>query len=119
RGVDYKARYRGKKGLETISWKDVLLDFESFRMRVFPVSALSKQPAARFAQLTELLNAQAITVEQFKRLFDLPDLEAENELDSADTDVIDRAMDIMVTTGRYLSPEPFDNLDLIIQRAGK
>lgn len=115
----YKARYRGKKGIEAIDWKDVLMDKEDFVLKVFPVSALSKQPSAKFAQLSELLNMQAITVEQFKRLYELPDLEAENELDSSDTDVIDRAMDIMVTTGRYLSPEPFDNLDLIIQRAGK
>lgn len=115
----YKARYRGKKGIETIDWKDIMIDKSEFVLKVFPVSALSKQPSARFAQLGELLNMQAITVEQFKRLYDLPDLEAENELDSSDTDVIDRAMDIMVTTGRYLSPEPFDNLDLIIQRAGK
>jgi hypothetical protein len=119
RGKTFKARYRGKKGLEVVDWKEVLLDFKSFTMSVFPVSELSKQPAAKFAQLTEMLDRQAITVEQFKRLYELPDLEAENELDSADTDVIDRAMDLMVTKGRYLAPEPFDNLDLIIQRAGK
>jgi hypothetical protein len=119
RGVKYKARYRGKKGIESIDWKEVLMDKDDFVLKVFPVSQLSKQPAARFAQLTELLNAQAITVEQFKRLYELPDLESETELDTADTDVIDRAMDIMVTTGRYLSPEPFDNLELILQRAGK
>ncbi len=115
----YKARYRGKHGIEEVDWKDVLMDRESFVLKVFPVSQLSKQPAAKFAQLTEMLNAGAITVEQFKRLYELPDLEAENELDSSDTDIIDRNMDIMVTTGRYMSPEPFDNFDLIIQRAGK
>ncbi len=115
----YKARYRAKKGVEVVDWKDVLMDRESFVLKVFPVSQLSKQPAAKFAQLTELLNKEAITVEQFKRLFDLPDLEAENELDTADTDIIDRNMDIMVVEGRYLSPEPFDNLELIIQRGGK
>lgn len=114
-----RTSYQGKKGLEQIDWKDVLMDKDAFVLRVFPVSQLAKQPAAKFAQLTELLNAQAITVEQFKRLFELPDLEAENELDTADTDIIDRNLDIMVTTGRYVSPEPFDNLDLIIQRAGK
>lgn len=116
---DYSVRYRGKHGHERMVWAKVLLDREDLILRVFPVSQLSKQPSAKFAQLTELLNAQAITVEQFKRLYEIPDLEAESELDTADTDIIDRNMDIMVTTGRYLSPEPFDNLDLIIQRAGK
>lgn len=116
---DYSVRYRGKRGTETMMWRDVLMDREELILRVFPVSQLSKQPSAKFAQLTELLNAQAITVEQFKRLYELPDLEAESGLDTADTDIIDRNMDIMVTTGRYLSPQPFDNLQLIVQRAGK
>jgi hypothetical protein len=118
----YKVSYRSKRGLEPVDWKDLvdlIDDKESFVLTVFPISALSKNPAAKFAQLTELLNAGAITVEQFKRLFELPDLEAENELDTADTDILDRNMDIMVTTGRYIGPEGFDNLDLLIARAGK
>lgn len=119
RNGSYKARYRGKRGIETVDWKEVLMAKDDFVMKVFPVSALSKQPSAKFAQLNEMLTVGAINVEQFKRLYELPDLEAENELDTADTDIIDRNMDIMVTTGRYLSPEPFDDLELIVVRAGK
>jgi hypothetical protein len=119
-GKSPTVRYQGKHGSENLKWKEVLpKKLSALVMRVFPVSALSKQPSALFAQLTELLNAEAITVEQFKRLFSLPDLEAENQLDTADTDIIDRNMDIMITTGRYLSPEPFDDLPLLIKRAGK
>ena len=119
-GGNPKVKHRGKYGTEPLQWKDVLpKDLSELVLRVFPVSQLSKQPSALFAQLTELLNAQAITVEQFKRLFDLPDLEAENQLDTADTDILDRNMDLMITTGRYLSPEPFDDLELLIKRAGK
>lgn len=117
---DAEVRYRGKAGFERVRWADVLpKKREDLVLTVFPVSQLSKQPSARFAQLQELLNAGAITIEQFKRLYEMPDLEAENQLDTADTDIIDRNMDIMVTTGRYLSPEPFDNLDLLVARAGK
>lgn len=119
RDVKYTARYRGKHGIETIDWKEVLQDSADLVLKVFPVSALSKQPSARFAQLTEMLNAGAITVEQFKRLYEIPDLEAENDLDSADTDVIDRTLDIIVTKGKYLSPEPNDKLELCLARASK
>ncbi len=115
----YKVPYESKKGITTVDWKDALLDKGKFKIRVFPVSELSKNPAAKFAQLDQLMDRGAITIDQFKRLFDLPDLEAENETDLADQDIIDRTLDIMVVRGRYMSPEPFDNLDLIIQRAGK
>jgi hypothetical protein len=115
----YKVPYESKKGIVSVDWKNALLDKGKFKIRVFPVSELSKNPAAKFAQLDQLMDRGAITIDQFKRLFDLPDLEAENETDLADQDIIDRTLDIMVTRGRYMSPEPFDNLDLIIQRAGK
>lgn len=122
RGDDYTTYYNGKQGRELLhwaEWKEMLQDRKSFSIRVFPVSALSKHPAAKFAQLVEMLNAGAITVEQFKRLYEIPDLEAENELDSADTDVIDRNLDVMITTGRYIGPQPFDDLELIKVRTGK
>ncbi len=115
----YSSRYHGKKGIETVDWAEVLMDKSEFVLKVFPVSELAKQPAAKFAQLNEMLDRQAITIEQFKRLFDMPDLEAENEIDTSDTDVIDRTLDIIVTTGRYLSPEPNDNLELMLARASK
>lgn len=119
RGEDYTVRFRGKRALEKVKWKDVLIDRENFILKVFPVSMLAKTPAAKFAQLQDLLNAGAITVDQFKRLFEIPDIESENEIDGADTDIIDRNLDIMVTKGRYMTPEPFDNLELSVKRAAK
>jgi hypothetical protein len=119
RNPTYKARYRSKRGVEALMWKDVLIDRDKMVLKVFPVSNLSKQPSARFEQLTEMLNAGALTIEQFKRLFDLPDLESESEIDSADTDIIDFTLDKIVTTGKYISPEPFDDLQLAMKRCGK
>lgn len=114
---DFSSKYREKRGYKTIAWKD-LID-EDHVVRVFPVSMLAQAPAAKFAQLSELLNAGAITVEQFRRLFELPDIESETDIDAADTDIIDRNLDHMVMTGRYLAPQPFDDLQLLITRAGK
>ncbi len=116
---DYAVGYASKKALEKISWSKVLIDEQEFVLKIFPISALAQDPAAKFEQLQEMLNAGAITIEQFKRLFGLPDLEAENEIDSADTDIIDMNLDIIAMDGRYLSPEPFDNLGLAKMRAGK
>lgn len=115
----YKAYYRGKYGREELDWKEFIEDRKSLSIRVFPTSQLAKQPAAKFAQLTELLNAGAITVEQFKRLFELPDLEAENELDTADTDVIDMMLDTMIIENRYISPDSVDDFKLARARTRK
>lgn len=119
RGGKVVTRYFDKSSFESIDWGKVVKDIDKMVLRVFPVSQLSKQPAARFAQLQELLNAGAITVEQFRRLYDLPDLESELEMETADTDIIDRMLEGIVVEGRTYQPEPFDNLQLLIQRSVK
>lgn len=119
RGVKLEAKYRDKRGWERIDWARVVKNLDHLVLKVFPVSNLSKQPAARFAQLQELLNAQAITVEQFKRLFEIPDLESELDIDTGDTDVVDMMLEGVAFEGKVMTPEPFDDLDLLITRAAK
>lgn len=115
----YTTRYRGQKTINRLSWDDVLLDEDEFILTIPPVSSLSKNPSAKFAQLDVLLADQVINVEQFRRLYGMPDLEAENMIDTADTDIIDQNLEIIVLKGTYLSPQPFDNLELALTRAGK
>lgn len=121
-GVRVTSRSRDKTGFTNIDWKDiveVLEDRKNYVVKTFPIGALSQEPAEKFAQLDALLDRQVITIDQFKRLYEIPDLEAENSVDMADTEIIDKNIDHMVTKGRYLSPQSFDNLQLIIERAGK
>jgi len=119
RNPDYKVTYQGKKAIQSVKWTDVLMDQEDFVLTVFPVSMLSKTPAAKFAQLQELLNAGAITIEQFKRLFEMPDIEAENELDTADTEIVDKMLAQIVLEGKNVQPQPFDDLQMAIGRTRK
>jgi hypothetical protein len=116
----YSVLHKGERGaLKKIKWKDVLLDRDEFVLDVPIINALSQNPSARFAQLTEMLKAGGIQVEQFRRLFGLPDIEAENDVDLADIEIIDKVMAEIVIEGKALQPEPFDYLKLIIQRGRK
>ncbi len=116
----YAVRHPGeRRALGKIRWKDALLDRDTFDLDIDVVNALSKSPSARFAQLTEMLKSGGIQVEQFRRLFGIPDLEAENDVDLSDINIIDKVMDKIVIEGKALQPEPFDYLKLIIQRGRK
>lgn len=116
---DYKVRIRSKKAIENVKWSDVMMDQEDFVLSVFPVSMLAKTPSAKFQQLQELLNAGAITIEQFKRLFEIPDLEAENDIDTADVDIVDKMLAQIVYEGKSVQPQPFDDLMMAIGRTRK
>jgi hypothetical protein len=121
-GVEVVSRHGEKQSFSRIDWRDlvdVLRDKASFVVRTFPVSMLMSSPAAKFQQLDMMFDRGLITAEQFKRLFGLPDLEAEAEIDLADSEVIDRNIDHMVMTGEPLSPEPTDDLALLQSRVGK
>jgi hypothetical protein len=114
--VDYADE---REGLQTIEWKKVLKHRDSFKLDIIPANALAKSHGARFAQLTELLKAGAIDVSTFRKLFGLPDIEAENDIDLSDQEIIDRTMDKIVIEGVAFVPEPFDNLQLTITRGRK
>lgn len=117
RDPSYSVRHTDKNGFTRLRIKDVLLD--DFVIRIFPVSQLSQNPSAKFAQLEQLLNVGAITTEQFKRLYEIPDLESETDVDCADYEIIDKNLDFMVMKGKPITAEPFDNLDLILKRGAK
>ncbi len=118
RDPKYAARYRGRKGVDAIRWADVLQDRADFTLKVFPTSALSRYPSARFEQLLERFKLGALTIEQFRRLDDNPDLQAEDDLQNADADIIDAKLDLIATKGEPAVAQSFDNLDMIVQRAG-
>jgi hypothetical protein len=122
RGVKIQSRPRDKGTFARVDWSeivDVLEDKKSYVVSVLPVGTLDKTPAAKFALLDSWLERQVITTEQYKRMADLPDLEAETNVDCADYEIIDKNLDYMVTKNKYIAPQPFDNLQLIVQRGGK
>lgn len=86
---------------------------------IFPVSELAKTPSAKFEQVTELLKIGAISIDQFRRLYDMPDIDSETELDTADADIIDYTLERILLDDEYSPPEPFDNLQLCISRGRK
>ena len=45
------------KFVETIKWKDVNMDADKYMMQIFPTSALSTTPAARLADVQDMLTA--------------------------------------------------------------
>lgn len=118
--TEYKVRYTGAgKAFEMVDWKKVIMDEADFVLTLPTINQLSQGPSARFEQLQERLNAGLITPDQFKRLDGNPDIKSQNAIDTADEDIILLNLDIMVTEGRYLPPQPFDALDDYIRIAGK
>lgn len=106
----------GGRKMERIVWKDVHLDEESYVLQCFPVSSLPASPAGKIQQLDEWFNAGIIDTPTYRRLLDMPDLESEDNLQTAPRDLLEQAFDQMLYgAGIYVAPEPFFDLALALK----
>lgn len=107
---DFSIKVPGKKFLETINWADVQLEDDQYMLQIFPTSALSQEPSARFQEVQELLQAGFIAKEDGLKLLDYPDLQSYYNMANAGVEDIERQIELMVEKGEYQTPEPYQNL---------
>ena len=113
---DYKVKAKDGIFIDTISWKDVNMDADKYMMQIFPTSALSSTPAARLADVQDLLAAGFIDKEDALKLLDFPDLEAAMNLLNADSNNLERLIETMMDEGKYFPPEPYQNLENAVRK---
>lgn len=114
----YAVKYRGKGCIEEIraeSFKD--MTDNDYVMQAFPISALSKTPEGKMAQVQELVKAGWVDQRDAKRLLDFPDLDKLNSLAFSPYEAIDEMIEGMLNGGEYVPPEPFMDLEYAKNRA--
>ena len=115
----YSVRVLGKGRAQTMRWRDVHMDREDYEIRVMPTSQFARDFAARIDQGEKLLQLGALSIPQFREVLDLPDLQAESDLDLSDLHIIDRNIEAILSRQIPVIAEPFDNLALIVSRGAK
>jgi hypothetical protein len=108
----YSINVPGKKFIETIKWSEVDLPDDSFILKAYPVSSLPNDPSGRLQTVQEYVQAGFYTQRTAKRLLDFPDLEATDDLQTAEEDYLHKILEAMVEDGEYTPPDPYDNLEL-------
>lgn len=104
------------KYAETIKWKDVNLEEDAYIMQAFPTNALSTTPAARLNEVSDLINMGFIGREDAMKLLDFPDVSAFYDYELAASQDIEKVISEIVDNGKYLPPEPYQNLKLGIDK---
>lgn len=102
----------GKRFIESIAWKDVNLEDDSYILKAFPVSSLPTDPEGRLATVQEYMQAGLYGPRVAKRLLDFPDLEAVDDRQDAEEEYLEKILDKVVEEAEYTAPGPDDNLDL-------
>ena len=115
-GISVVSRAVRGNELEVIDFKDIEIEQSAYRLKVLPVSHLARTFTGRVQQLQPLVADGTITKSTYRRLLEVPDIEAENDLDTAAEEIVDATLQMMVDEGDYYPPLAFDNLDFIIKR---
>lgn len=116
---NYKVSVPGRRDLLEVDWAEVNLERDSYIMQMWPVSSLPQTPSARYAKVKEMMQDGFIDKPVAQRLLEFPDIEAESNLGNAMIDDADATIAAILDEERprLLPLEPYQNLDLIIQRA--
>lgn len=115
----YSVRVLGKGRGSTVRFEDVRLDSDEYMVRVMPISQFARDFGARIDQAEKLLDRGALSVPQFREVLDLPDLQAESDLDLSAQHIIDKNISAILEDQRPIVAEPFDDLQTIIGRGAK
>jgi hypothetical protein len=112
-GSDYTVLSPNKRLVDSINFKDIKLDQNSFILQCYPTNFLPQTPAGRLQSVQELMNSGLISREIGLSLLDFPDLESSMNLMNASYDDAMLRIDMIISDGKYEVPDPFSNLDLL------
>ncbi len=115
----YKVLVPGRRDLLEVDWADIDLDRDSYIMQMWPVSSLPQTPAAKYQKVKEMMTDGFIDKAQAQKLLEYPDTDAESRLLNAVVDDVDFTISAILDKPQpeLLPLEPYQNLDLLIQRA--
>lgn len=115
-GVDVKVKSRDREFLESIKWKDVDMDDDSYSLQLFKTSGLPKRPEAKIDKVIELHEAGIFDKDTVGDLLGtVPDVDAAMEAQLAPRRNINRMLDDMVARKVQHQPLPYMNLELAKQ----
>ena len=108
-GEKYTTVFPDKDGTRQIDFKIIGMLKDTYVIQCYEQSSLPKDPAGRQAKLSEMLAAGEVTLSEFRRLSNFPDLEQSDQLAAALEERILQNLDAIIDDGQkgYNPPDPF------------
>lgn len=115
----YRVLVPGRRDTLEVDWANIDLERDSYVMQIWPVSSLPQTPSAQYQRAKEMMQDGFIDKTVAQRLLNFPDVGMEENLLNAMLDDADATVSAILDEDepRLLPLEPYQNLDLIIERA--
>ena len=114
----YKVLVPGRRDTLEVDWANIDLDRDSYAMQMWPVSSLPQTPSAQYQRAKEMMQDGFIDKTVAQRLLNFPDVGMEENLLNAMLDDADATISAILDDDepKLMPLEPYQNLDLIIER---
>lgn len=100
RDGSYSTVYPNKDGTREVDLPKAAILKDSYVIQCYDESSLPRDPAGRYARLSEMLASGEITLQEFRRLSGFPDLEQSDKLANALEERILKILDDIVEEGK-------------------
>lgn len=107
------------KTFKLCKFSEIDLGEGKYKFMVQPASVEYRSLSSKMQQAGELFNMGAINLQEYRRMLGIPDLVAVNQLDTAPIENVDAIIETILDTGEVPGIFPTNNLDIILDRAGK
>ena len=114
-GIDYEVVAESKRFVKRIKWSEVKIDKNYMVMQMWPTSMLPTTPTGKLAYVQELIAAGMIDQAIGLSLMEFPDTDGYMSLKTAPLEDIMATLDHLLYGKGFISPEPFQDLDMGIE----
>lgn len=117
-GGSYRSTYISADTREEIDWKEVGMARDRFSLVIMAANGLSRTVAGRRQEVEEDYANGVITLDEYRKLRGLPDVNAERQLESAVTSLADAIISGLIRGAPFsqIGPDPIDDLEFIVRR---
>jgi hypothetical protein len=106
RKKSYEVVFPNTQFLETVDWKNILLDESQYSLKAFPTSSLADDLTGRLAEIDELEQKGHIDKQTARQLLDMPDLEMNSALVNSKFDLLSKIFEQMLNDKKNTPFEP-------------
>lgn len=103
----YSTVYPNKDGTREVDLPKAAIIKDSYVIQCYDESSLPRDPAGRYARLSEMLASGEISLQEFRRLSGFPDLEQSDKLANALEERILKILDDVIESGKDPIADPF------------
>jgi hypothetical protein len=121
--VSVMVRAPGTKFLQQTDFADIAdVEEDAYILRQSATSSLPTHFVGKMQTVVEMIRGGLLPEEQVKnglglRLLQMPDLEKEIDIETAQRELTSMQVDEALYEGRYIPPQPYQSMDLLIQVA--